>query len=299
MRRSRSKTQSLRRSTRRRLMHGLVRLSIIVIVMGASAVGIGLVFSIDRAAIFPASLAGPLPTAPPGIEAISTESGLVWILPAATQAPAPVVFLFHGNGENVAGLLPNAWAYHTRGLAVVMVEYPGYGGTAGSPTQRTVTEAAVDAYDAMAARGDVDTSRAVAHGFSLGGAVAAQLAERRELRGLVLESTFTSMSAMYRSMRIPGFLCRDPFRTDEVLRSFDAPVLLFHGRHDDIVPASHSRKLETIARDATYVEMDGGHNDGPSDPAEYWRQIDSFIERSLGVIVSPAGEPRRSGDGPR
>lgn len=283
----------------RHFVRGLVRLSVIVAVMGASVMALGLIFSPDRAAIFPAALAGPLPSTPKGIEAITTDAGLLWYLPSDGDGPVPVVFLFHGNGENIAGLLPNAWTYHARGLGVAMVEYPGYGGTPGTPTQRTLTAAAVAAYDAITTRDDVDASRVLAHGFSLGGAVVAQLAERRKVEGLILESTFTSMPAMYRSMRIPGFLCRDPFRTDDVLRNYDGPVLLVHGRQDTIVPARHSQQLQMIAREATYLEMDGGHNDGPSDPAEYWKHIDALIERALGIRVSPEDAPPRSGDGPR
>ncbi|MEQ8316015.1 MAG: alpha/beta hydrolase [Phycisphaerales bacterium] len=249
--------------------------------MGVTLLAIGLIFSPDRAMIFPASIAGPLPPPPAGVEPFTTDAGLVWFLPARGESPAPLVLLFHGNGENVAGMLPIGKRYQSQGLAVGLVEYPGYGGTSGKPTQASVTRAAVAGYDALVARPGVDGDRVVVHGFSLGGAVAAQLAERREVDGLVLESTFSSMVAMFRSLRVPGFLCRDPFRTDKVLAQYEGPVLLIHGRADTIVPPSHSKVLLGMAPDATYLEMDGGHNDGPSDPAAYWAAIDALFERAL------------------
>jgi pimeloyl-ACP methyl ester carboxylesterase len=54
-------------------------------------------------------------------------------------------------------------------------------------------------------------------------------------------------------------------------------VLLLHGESDGIVPISHSRALAKVARDATLVEMAGGHNDFPHDWAGYWEQIDRFL----------------------
>lgn len=270
-----------RRTTRRKLARSAIRLVGIVAGMGVALLAIGLIFSPDRAMIFPASLAGPLPPPPAGVEAIETDAGLVWFLPARADGAAPLVLIFHGNGENIASTLTTGKAYQSRGIAVGLVEYPGYGGTTGRPTQASVTRAAVAGYDALVARPEVDGDRVLAHGFSLGGAVAAQLAERRELSGLILESTFSSMTAMYRSMRVPGFLCRDPFRTDIVLADFGGPVLLVHGRNDTIVPPSHSAALRELAPDAEYLELEGGHNDGPSDPIAYWRAIDALADRAL------------------
>lgn len=264
----------------RRLGRGIVRLGMILAVMGVLLLAIGLIFSPDRAMIFPASITGALPTPPNGVEVVQTEAGIVWFLPAGSTEPAPAIMLFHGNGENIASTLSTAKVYQSRGLAVALVEYPGYGGTPGKPTQASVTEAAVAAYDAIESHDHVDPDRIIAHGFSLGGGVAAQLADRRPLAGLILESTFSSLTAMYRSMRIPGFLCRDPFRTDLVLAEFDRPVLLVHGRQDTIVPPIHSQRLHEIALDSVYLETDGGHNDGPSDPKAYWQAIDDLIARS-------------------
>ncbi len=267
-------------SRARKFTRAVVRLGVIVSVIGAIVLAIGLIFSPDRAMIFPASLAGPLPPPSNGVEVIETESGVVWLLPTQAAEPAPAIMLFHGNGENISSLLSNAKVYQARGLTVALVEYPGYGGTAGKPTQTSVTAAAVAAYDAIRVRDNIDPDRILTHGFSLGGGVAAQLAERRPLAGLILESTFSSLPDMYRSMRIPGFLCRDPFRTDLVLAEFDRPVLLIHGKNDTIVPCSHSERLHEIASDSVYLELDNGHNDGPSDPQAYWQAIDKLIARA-------------------
>lgn len=99
---------------RRRLARQAVRLAVIVSAMGVLLLAIGLIFSPDRAMIFPASIAGPLPPPPSGVEAIQTDAGVVWLLPAASTEPTPVVMLFHGNGENISNLLSNAKVYQSR-----------------------------------------------------------------------------------------------------------------------------------------------------------------------------------------
>lgn len=275
----------------------LLRLCAILLTLGVLGVSLGLVFSPDRAMIFPARIAGALPPPPPDVEVILTEGGVVWLLEGQGEAPAPVVFLFHGNGENIASMLGIARQYRSRGLAVALVEYPGYGGTPGTPTQRSITQASVAAYDMITSRDDVDPRRVLVHGFSLGGAAAAQLANERRVDAMILESTFVSLVAMYREMGLPGFLCRDPFRTDLVLESFEGPVLLVHGRRDEIVPFEHAVRLEAIASDGSLLAMDGNHNDGPSDVRAYWEAIDGLLGSMAGA--SSAAEPPRSGDGPR
>lgn len=285
----------------RRAARSLARIAASVAILGALLLTLGLTLSLDRAMIFPAKLAGTLPPAPPDVEVIETSSSIAWFLPPnQDQWPVPIVFLFHGNGEHIANRLPDARAYQSRGLAVALIEYPGYGGTRGVPTQASITKATIEAYDAIVAKPSVDADRVLAHGFSLGGGVAAQLAEARPVHGLVLESTFSSMVAMYTSLRVPGFLCRDPFRTDRVLGSFQGSVLIIHGRRDDIVPIEHGRRLHAIVPKSTLLELDNGHNDGPSDPARYWAAIGVLIRDVVGhAEVSSEAEPRRSGDGPR
>ena len=85
----------------------------------------------------------------------------------------------------------------------------------------------------------------------------------------------------------PAFLARHPFRTDRVLAELDLPLLLFHGRRDDIIPVSHGRALRDVAPDARYVEYDCRHNDFPggTNLREYWREIGTFL-RDHGIIDS-------------
>lgn len=211
---------------------------------------------------------------------------VAWFItaPSSARTPAPCVVFFHGNAEIIDYQDKSIEGYLRLGCAVLLPEYRGYGRSDGSPSEKGIVEDAVYFYDEMLKHHDLDTSRIIFHGRSLGGGPAAQLAARRKPKVLVLESTFTSAAAMAHKYFAPMFLARNPFRTDRVLESLDVPVLIFHGSHDGIIPVSHGRELRDLARDATYVEYNCGHNDFPGGNEDnYWATIERFLEQH-GVI---------------
>lgn len=224
----------------------------------------------------------PRPPAPPGgapggVEVLALgPRGRVeaWLLPAAeAAAPAPAMLFFHGNGELVDHWVEDFEAVRRWGLHVLLVEYPGYGRSGGRPGERAIERVAGEAWEALAARPEVDERRIVAYGRSLGGAVACRLAGRRPLAALVLESTFVSVPAMARELGFPGWVPVDRFDCEEALAGFDAPTLVLHGARDRIVPPSHGRRLAALARDARLVELPCGHNDCPRS----WEEISAFL----------------------
>ncbi len=213
---------------------------------------------------------------------------VAWFVPAPgldAEQPAPLVVFFHGNAEIIDHQHTIIEGYLQLGCSVLLPEYRGYGRSAGRPSEAAIVEDAVYFYDEIVQRPDVDASRIVTHGRSLGGGPAARLAAMRKPRALVLESTFTSAASMAHRYFAPMFLARSPFRVDRVLESLDVPLLLFHGAHDDIIPVAHGRRLREIASDVRYVEFDCAHNDFPGDgnEDEYWREIADFLMRH-GVI---------------
>ncbi len=75
-------------------------------------------------------------------------------------------------------------------------------------------------------------------------------------------------------------ICRHPYRTDEVVARLGRPLLILHGRGDDIIPVAHGRRLHELAKGSTYVEMDAAHNDFPRDWNEYGRALGGFLSAS-------------------
>ena len=84
---------------------------------------------------------------------------------------------------------------------------------------------------------------------------------------------------MARQMGLPGSWVRDPFDTETTLKSFEEPVLIFHGQRDEIVPHAHSAVLHETAQNSRLVTLECGHNDCPPDQNKYWREIKSFLDK--------------------
>src|SRR5439155_1982339 len=93
-----------------------------------------------------------------------------WFFPRK-DARATLLFL-HGNAGNISHRLPKARVLHKLGLAVAMVDYRGYGASSGSPSEIGTYRDAAAAHAALARRGDVDASKIICYGESLGGGVA-------------------------------------------------------------------------------------------------------------------------------
>lgn len=268
----------------------LVRIvSSIALVYGCYA---ALCFFAQRLVIYPgrgirASAAPPAPSA--GITPIWLETRFgrteAWLLPGEgdSRGRRPAVLFFHGNGEIIDTLPGEMEGFRELGISVLLVEYPGYGRSEGNPSEASITAAALAAYDAVIRRDDVDPGRIIAFGRSLGGGPACALSRQRPLAALILQSPFTSTRAFTLRFLLPGFLMRDVYDNRAALAAFPGPVLILHGRYDDIVPFSHGVELARVARKADFVPLDCAHNDCPPDWREFRRIVADFL-RAHGVI---------------
>ena len=249
--------------------------------------------------IFPSSLSRDRATGPwdPNTVVLHVtldDGGTVegWFIPApgvSAAAPGPVAVVFHGNGEVIDTQADKVRGYHALGCSVFLPEYRGYGRSAGRPSERPIVADCVRFYDRLLERPEVDKTRVVFHGRSLGGGVASAVAALRKPTVLLLGSTFTSLNAMARRFGVPGFLVRHPFRTDRVLADLDIPILISHGTHDHIIPVAHGRTLRDIAKRVQYYEYDRGHTDfpAPGPDALYWGRIRDFLVEN-GIITKAA-----------
>ncbi|GAA2205279.1 alpha/beta hydrolase [Nonomuraea monospora] len=199
---------------------------------------------------------------------LTTRDGLhltAWYVPAAHTgtAPAPgepdvTVLVTGGNAGNRLHRAPLARALAAHGLPVLLLDYRGYGGNPGTPTEEGLH------LDALAARDAIRSPRVIYFGESLGAAVATRLALRHPPDGLVLRSPFTDLAAAgqvnYPFLPVRALL-RDRFPVADGIASVQAPVVVVYGTGDTIVPPDLSRTVAGAAR-ATTVEVAGAeHND--------------------------------------
>jgi pimeloyl-ACP methyl ester carboxylesterase len=254
-------------------------------VLMAVTVGYGLlVFLIQRAVIYPGQFRdSPRPTSEPpgGVRQIwlETEAGRVesWLISGEGIEPRAVLLFAHGNGELIEDWLPEMGTLADHGFAVLLVEYPGYGHSSGRPRRSTVGDALAAAFDAVGDHVPTGTP-IVGWGRSLGGGVISDLAGVRVLDALVLQSTFTSAAAMARRSGAPGVLVRDRFDTESAATSFEGPILVLHGRHDEVIPYSHGTKLAGARTGIDFADLPCGHNDC----GRVWPDIIQHVIQFLG-----------------
>lgn len=167
----------------------------------------------------------------------------------------------HGNGGNIDGRLELAVELARRGVGVVLFDYRGYGNSQGRiVSQQDLYQDAQVVYDRLAQ----SKEPVWLYGESLGGGVASYLAEQNPCQGLVLQSTFTSFnqraSESYPFLPI-GMLSRFQMDTRSRLAGLKCPVLVIHGRQDEVIGFHHGQQLFAAAHEPKkWVEVDGGHN---------------------------------------
>ncbi|MBI1336681.1 MAG: alpha/beta fold hydrolase [Phycisphaera sp.] len=255
---------------------------------------------LQDAVLFPRNMVGPVlgvPKLQPGVEVWHRELGggkgevEAWFAPcsAALQSKRPMVVFAHGNAELIDHQQDLIERYHALGVSVLLVEFRGYGRSGGTPSEKNIVDDFVYFYDKAVTLPGVDADHVVIHGRSLGGGVAAQLAARRPCCALILQSTFRSVPSMGARMFMPWFIFRHTFYTNKVLPSLKVPVLLVHGRSDEVIPVAESRYLHALSPTSELVEFDCGHNDFPGGQgAMFWEALERTLAKA--GVEAEAGE---------
>jgi uncharacterized protein len=170
---------------------------------------------------------------------------------------APAVIFFHGNGEVIDDCTRDfAGMWGRLGCAVLLVEYRGYGRSGGEPTLAGARADAGAWFDRLATDPRVRADLIIAHGFSLGGGVAAALAAERPVAGALVESTFYSLPRAARDRGLWLYFATDRHNTGNYLRALpvDLPLQLTHGTLDEVLPVHHGRALAAVRPTAPYTE---------------------------------------------
>jgi len=194
--------------------------------------------------------------------------------------PRAVVLYCHGNGGNVAIWADALRVLHDRmGVAALCFDYRGYGRCEGTPSEAGVLADARAARAWLAQRTKIAENKIVLMGRSLGGAVAVDLAQDGA-RGLVLESTFTSMPAVGQTL-MPWLPVRSMMQTrfDSLskIRQYRGPLLQSHGTADRLIPYAMGRELFEAAQEPKrFIAIPGGDHNDPQ-TAEYYTALAEFL----------------------
>jgi fermentation-respiration switch protein FrsA (DUF1100 family) len=190
------------------------------------------------------------------------EKVIVWHIPP--KGERPVVLYFQGNGGGLNLRADRFRALTADGTGLIALNYRGYGGSTGSPTEEGLIADAEAVYAFAASR--YPAERIVPWGEALGSGVAVALASSRKVARLMLEAPFTSAADV--GARVYWFLpisllMKDQFRSDLRIPKVSAPVLIVHGTGDTVVPFALGQRLFALANEPKrFVRVDGGgHSD--------------------------------------
>jgi uncharacterized protein len=180
------------------------------------------------------------------------------------DADAPVVLFLHGNGGDIAmrAGIAARFAKAAR-VRLLMLDYSGYGGNDGSPSEDEINADALAAFDHLVAEG-VPAARIVVFGESIGGAPALFVANERPVAGVVTQSTLASLSSMalrvYPWLPLGALYVRGAFPNVNRIAAITAPVLVVHGVQDRIVPFSEGERLAAAQPAAEFLRVEAAHH---------------------------------------
>ncbi|MGA9894719.1 MAG: alpha/beta hydrolase [Xanthobacteraceae bacterium] len=215
----------------------------------------------DTAHVTPADAGLPEANEVPLTAADGTQIHVWHVAPRDNK---PVIIYFHGNGGSLPGRVDRFRRLIKDGIGLVGVEYRGYGGSGGTPTEQGLIADAQAAYAFATARYPV--SQIVVWGESLGSGVAVALAAEKPVVRVILEAPFTSTEAVgarhywYLPVRL---LMKDQFRSDERIGKVTAPLMIMHGVLDRTVPYAMGEQIFELANRPKHIVrfLDGGHED--------------------------------------
>ena len=231
------------------------------------------------------NLVGSAPPATAGMEIIRlpTAAGNVeaLFLPATdapTALPKPLVIYAHGNGELTDFWVTALDGFRERGFGVLLVEYPGFGRSGGSPSEQSIGIAMDAAYDHIVSDPRVDRGRMLGFGQSLGSGAICLLARDRPLRALILESAFPSLDIFAARYWAPPFLLRSHFNNLSTVAGFPGPILVIHGRQDQLIPWQQGQRLAAAAAHSTFKLYDCGHGCWDPEHLPFWQDALPFLK---------------------
>lgn len=151
-----------------------------------------------------------------------------------------VLLYSHGNGEDLGIVEKKLDNFHKNGWAVFAYDYPGYGTSHGTPSEKVCFESIEKAYKHLVEDLQYKPEDIVLYGYSLGGGPSFHLAQKEKVGGVIVEGTYTSIFKVATYINI---LPWDVFDNQSKINEIDAPLLVIHGTEDTVVPFWHGKAL--------------------------------------------------------
>lgn len=202
------------------------------------------------------------------------------------------ILYFHGNGSTVPLQGERYALFRQLGFNVFAPEYRGYAGVPGKPSEAALEHDAEAAFDYLVSVEHVPADHVVIYGWSLGSAVAIDLATKRPPRAVLSEGSPASVvgvgARQFFFLPVDRLMVHNRFESDRKIAQVHAPILFVHGVHDRRVPEANGRRLYALANaPKQFLELpNGGHNDAPvASDSVFLGGVSRFLSTDAGLSV--------------
>jgi fermentation-respiration switch protein FrsA (DUF1100 family) len=189
----------------------------------------------------------------------------------------------HGNNEDIGMNIRYLQRFRDKGFSVLTYDYRGFGLSEGKSTEKNTYRDGEAAYAYLVDHLKIPPSKIILMGRSLGGGVAVELATRKPVAALIMQSTFVSINRVVAGGQVVPF---DKYKSISKIPRVDCPVLVIHGSADTLIKMWHGEKLyEAAKQPKLYLWVNGAdHEDDIAAiaGAKYWQAIERLTEQIIG-----------------
>jgi len=187
---------------------------------------------------------------------INTQDGielLSWYHNKNLNSYKTILFL-HGNAGSLENRIHKINHFKEMNVNFLLISWRGFSGNKGKPTEKGLYEDAKSAVSWLKSKG-VNENNIIIYGESLGTGVATEIAQNKNFAGIILESPFTSMvdagknKYPYLPVRL---LLKDKYESNKKIKNIKSPILIMHGKVDNLVPFDMGKKMYELANEPKY-----------------------------------------------
>ncbi len=176
-----------------------------------------------------------------------------WLIENDFKNKKTLVF-FHGNAGNLSNRTYKLNQLSKLDLNIIILAWRGFSGNEGEPSEQNLYNDAKKTIDWLNSRG-VKNKNIILYGESLGTGIAVELSQTNQFGGIILESPFTSMTNAAKNIYpwLPvKYLLKDKYDSEKKIKNLQIPILIMHGKKDNIVPFKMGKKLYDLANNPKF-----------------------------------------------
>jgi len=185
------------------------------------------------------------------------------------------ILFLHGNAGTLENRIHKINHFKDMNINFLLVAWRGFSGNKGKPTEKNLYEDARSAVQWLESKG-IKKNNIIIYGESLGTGVAIEIAQNKNFAGIILESPFTSMieAGKDKYPYLPvKFLLKDKYESEKKIKNIKSPILIMHGKVDNIVPFYMGKKMYELANNPKYFYF-----------SEYDDHMMEYNEKLLNVL---------------